>query len=225
MRSARRIWVTTTVLAMALVGCSGGGDSDGSEPSPTSSSEPEKTGSPEGEGPDSGEKPWGDGGRPAAAKEQIGGADSDCDLPVSFSTARDWTAEEVRVDHSQGGLELVCEVDAKPAGNLGYIRVWTQDTKKSPRAALASFVKDQKTQQEKYRSVKSGSTPLVEASFRKILTVDGEVLERKPELAFAVETDDAGVAVVSLGGLDAQEHEEMIPAYLLAKETVKVRGG
>lgn len=43
--------------------------------------------------------------------------------------------------------------------------------------------------------------------------------ETKKERAFVTVTPD-GPVVVHLGGLDTQEHEEMLPAYELAKRTL-----
>jgi hypothetical protein len=49
-----------------------------------------------------------------------------------------------------------------------------------------------------------------------------EVLdEQRTESAFAVATPD-GPVVVHLGGLDSEEHREMLPAYELAKQTLKL---
>lgn len=44
--------------------------------------------------------------------------------------------------------------------------------------------------------------------------------ETKKESAFAVTTAD-GPVVVHLGGLDTEEHEEMLPAYDLARRTLR----
>lgn len=227
-RSAVRMAAAATVLGLALVGCGEDDKADpGTDKSPSATKSPEADPTPEKTAeatPDSGKGPWGDGGAPAARGKTIGTPGSPCgDLPLTFTSARDWTSEAVQhdPDFEQGGLFPVCEVDAKPGGNIGYLRVFTGETDASPREALAAFIKDEKPVSVKYRTADLGGTEATEVSFASRSAVDDE---KKPELAFAVETGD-GIAVVSLRGLDAQEHTEMIPAYLLARETAKVKAG
>ncbi|MFC8915047.1 lipoprotein [Streptomyces sp. NPDC057116] len=161
----------------------------------------------------------------------IGGKGTPCVLPVSFETAPEWTAEKVTVADDpdfaelakQGPVTLVCEVDAKPAGNIGFIRVWTGGDAgaATPRAVLEAFVgADKNASKAAYAETTAGALPATEVTY----TVSGEFTDGpKPERAFAVATP-AGPVVVHLGGLDAGEHRAMLPAYERAKRTVALSG-
>lgn len=171
----------------------------------------------------------------AAAKDEgpavggpVGAAGSACPMPVTFDLAEHWKPEAVTAPEDgefaelfvRGPVSLVCEIDAKPAGNIGFMRVWVGagaggDTRK----VLEAFVTaggDNHTKQE-YTATKAGSYEATEVTY-----VNTSVLldEPKDERAFAVATPK-GVVVVDLGGLDSEEHEEMLPAYELAKQTVR----
>lgn len=155
----------------------------------------------------------------------LGGTGTACALPVSFTLAEGWAPQAVKDPENpefaaltrQGPATARCEVDAKPAGNIGYLRVWTAP--KSPaRTALEGFVKAERgVKGAGYKDVRAGSLAAVEVTY----TVHSEALdETKPERAFAVETPK-GTVIVHLGGLDAEEHTAMLPAYELARSTVK----
>ncbi|WP_329238692.1 lipoprotein [Streptomyces sp. NBC_00111] len=158
----------------------------------------------------------------------LGGAESACELPVTFDLAADWQPEAVTVEPGsdlaalgeQGSATMVCEIDAKPAGNIGYLRVWQgEGASTTARAALEDFVAgDPNASKAAYEETGAGPVPAAEV----VYTVSGELLdEPKTERAFAVATPK-GPVVVHLGGLDSQEHEEMLPAYELAKKTLKL---
>ncbi|MEU0133471.1 lipoprotein [Streptomyces sp. NPDC006296] len=162
----------------------------------------------------------------AAKGVALGGQGSACALPVTFELAAGWKPAAVAVEAGselaalgeQGPVTLVCEADAKPAGNIGYLRVWRgEPLAGEPRAVLESFVAaDPNTSRAAYSEVRAGTLTAVEVRY----TVSGELPdEPKPERAFAVATPD-GPVVVHLGGLDAQEHEEMLPAYTRARSTL-----
>ncbi|MEV3990338.1 lipoprotein [Streptomyces sp. NPDC049837] len=172
--------------------------------------------------------------KPSASAEArgtvIGGKGTPCVLPVSFETAPQWTAEKVTVSEDadfaalaeQGTVTLSCEVDAKPAGNVGFIRVWTgADAKETPRKALEAFVGAEKNASKVvYAETKAGALPATEVTY----TITSEFTDGpKPERAFAVSTP-AGPVVVHLGGLDAEEHKAMLPAYERAKRTTALAG-
>ncbi|MFG3346540.1 lipoprotein [Streptomyces sp. NPDC048018] len=167
--------------------------------------------------------------RPAAAAGSLGGAGTACELPVSFSLAKDWKPKAIKDPENpdfaaltrQGPAFARCEVDAKPAGNIGFLRVWTAPADQGPaRAALEAFVKAQdKTSGVLVKETHAGGLPAAEA----VYTVHSEALdEKKQERAFAVDTPK-GPVIVHLGGLDTEEHQEMLPAYELAKQSLKVR--
>ncbi|MET9804370.1 lipoprotein [Streptomyces sp. NPDC006368] len=161
-----------------------------------------------------------------ARGERLGAAGTPCVLPVSFETARHWTAEKVTVAEDpefgdlakQGTVTLVCEVDAKPAGHIGFIRVWTGTGKGgTARTALEAFVGAEKEAGKvRYRETTSGGLAATEVTYE----ITGEFLdEPKSERAFAVVTP-GGPVVLHLGGLDSAEHRAMLPAYELAKKTL-----
>ncbi|MDV5148112.1 lipoprotein [Streptomyces sp. SBC-4] len=167
----------------------------------------------------------------AASHATLGGPGTACALPVSFGLAEKWKPQaivnpedlEFAALTRQGPATARCEVDAKPAGNIGYLRVWTAGKgtagQGSARAALEGFVKaEEKTSAVTYRETKAGALPATEVTY----TVHNEVMEEsKEERAFAVATPK-GTVIVHLGGLDTGEHREMLPAYELAKTTLKL---
>ncbi|MFI9120134.1 lipoprotein [Streptomyces bikiniensis] len=166
---------------------------------------------------------------PAVAAASLGGRGTACPLPVSFSLPKDWkpNAIELPTDPDladlarRGPAVMRCEIDAKPAGLIGFLRVWTLEkgsARPSARAALEAFVKgDETSSAVSYRETRAGTLPAVEATY----TVRSALFdEDKEERAFAVTTPE-GVVVVDLGGTDTAEHREMLPAYELARTTLK----
>lgn len=182
-----------------------------------------------------------DGGRAATAKSAakgpaaakggtVGAPGSACPLPVVLDYAKSWTPKAITVDPDseiavalgvQGGLTAVCEIDAKPAGHIGFLRVWQgEKSDRSPRQVLEAFTAADEavTGKVAYTTVEAGGLPAAEADY----TVENELLEEtKRERAFAVSTPD-GPVVVHLGGMDTQEHEAMLPAYELARKSLRL---
>ncbi|MCH0540148.1 hypothetical protein I3F58_11315 [Streptomyces sp. MUM 203J] len=178
------------------------------------------------------------GGKAAKAAEpegtRIGAAGSACELPVTFEVAEDWKPKKVEepgeTDSEEikelfealavrGGLRTSCEIDAKPAGFIGLIRVYTDDRADgTPREVLESYMKDSGTTESvEYRDVKAGGLAAAEVSYGTA----GELLdEPKPSRALAVVTP-GGSVVLHVGGLDREEHEGMLPAFELAKRTLE----
>ncbi|MER5550213.1 lipoprotein [Streptomyces sp. NPDC002793] len=209
MRGAVRAVVSAVVVTAALAGCSsssGGGDTAGKgDEVPSKAAE-----------------------SPAAAKAAtLGGPGSACELPVTFELAPDWEPQPVDVDPAsefaalgqRGSTTLVCEIDAKPAGNIGFLHVWQgKGSGTTPRAALEDFLAaDGSASEPSYAATGAGSAAVVEVTYTVTsVLLDGPQTAR----AFAVATPE-GPVLVHLGGLDSQEHEEMLPAYELAKRTVK----
>ncbi|MFG2468424.1 lipoprotein [Streptomyces canus] len=155
----------------------------------------------------------------ATSGGSIGAAGSACELPVTFDIAKSWKAEAVEAPLSQGPVSLACEIDAKPAGNIGFLRVWAgKSGDADTRTVLEAFVAaEDGVTKEKYRTFTSGGVSGVEVEY----LYSSELLdETKKESAFAVTTAD-GPVVVHLGGLDTEEHEEMLPAYELARRTLR----
>ncbi|MGC4947886.1 lipoprotein [Streptomyces sp. DT224] len=164
----------------------------------------------------------------AARGGTVGGAGSGCELPVTFDLAEDWKPKAVEADPDsefaelaeQGPVTMACEIDAKPAGQIGFLRVWrAKAAALTPREALKGFVgADENASEATYREVTSGGRSLTEVTY----TLHSALMdEDRPARAFALSTPE-GPVVVHLGGLDADEHGGMLPAYELAKASVRV---
>ncbi|MBM9620206.1 lipoprotein [Streptomyces zhihengii] len=171
----------------------------------------------------------GDGTRTEVRKAgSVGAETSACPLPVVFDLAEGWSPEAVAHEPDgefaalleQGPVSLRCEIDAKPAGHIGFLRVWAGGAAgDDPRAALEAFVADAAADREDevYTETKAGAYDAVEVRYLNT----GELLDApKRERAFALTTPD-GVVVVDLGGLDSEEHEQMLPAYELARKSLR----
>ncbi|MET7618429.1 lipoprotein [Streptomyces sp. NPDC005408] len=166
----------------------------------------------------------GDAARTAAKGGTVGGAGSPCALPVSFDLAADWKPKPVKEDKQfgptkQGPVTLLCEIDAKPAGHIGFLRVWTGGRSgDDARKALEAFVADGAKSRDKvvYAPAEAGQYAATEVTY---LNTNEFLDEPKKERAIAF-TTPKGVVVVHLGGLDSEEHDAMLPAYELAKKSV-----
>jgi hypothetical protein len=166
----------------------------------------------------------------AAAKgELIGAKGTPCPMPLSFQTAADWkpTAVDVKALGELAGLAkigdftVVCEIDAKPAGNIGFIRVHVAEGLSGlPREHLASFVKaDGKGKEvsgEAYTDVQIAGGQAAEVTWEVYSKVADQ---RTRYTAFALNTK-TGAVVVRLAPFDEGEHAGMLPAYELAKQSV-----
>lgn len=212
------------LLATALTGCGGSADDGDDAKAKTKASA------------------TAEGAKSTAARSggSVGAAGSACELPVTFDFAKGWKAKSVDAGASaskasddndlagevadallhQGPVTMACEIDAKPAGNIGFLRVWTGSSGDSDaRGVLKAFVAaDDHASKAKYRTFKAGDLSGVQVDY----LYTSELLdESKEESAFAVVTPD-GPVVVHLGGMDTDEHREMLPAFELAKRTVRV---
>ncbi|GAA3865297.1 hypothetical protein GCM10023084_18000 [Streptomyces lacrimifluminis] len=149
----------------------------------------------------------------------IGAAGSACELPVTFDIAEDWTAEAVEASLRQGPVSLACEVDAKPAGHIGYLRAWTAGPGDADaRTVLEAFVAaEEGAGKARYGTFAAGGLTGAEVEYVYQSEFDDAP---KKERALAV-TTPRGPVVVHLGGLDTEEHEAMLPAYELAKRTLR----
>ncbi|MFF6773597.1 lipoprotein [Streptomyces sp. NPDC012637] len=166
----------------------------------------------------------------AAPAGALGGAGTACALPVTFSLAEDWKPKAIDAPADpevadlleglfrQGPATALCEVDAKPAGNIGFLRVWSAP--KGPlRSTLEAFVKAEDGSREAvYAETKAGALPAVEVTY----AVHSEIMEETSDKRALAVATPKGVVIVHLGGLDSEEHRAMLPAYELAKSTLKV---
>ncbi|MFF4487967.1 lipoprotein [Streptomyces sp. NPDC001544] len=218
MGSVRGGVAQVVLLAAVLAGCAGSPDVEDVKSSPSGSTAGRGSGAATGEVAES-------GGR-------TGTVGSACELPVTFDVAEGWKAKAVEAGgHAdgvagdladallhQGPVTAVCEIDAKPAGHIGFLRVWKgKPGDADARAVLRAFVAaEDNTSKERYRAFRTGDVSGVEVDYvytSKLLD------ESKKETALAVTTPH-GPVVLHLGGLDTEEHEKMRPAYELAKRTL-----
>ncbi|MFI1028850.1 lipoprotein [Streptomyces sp. NPDC020951] len=165
----------------------------------------------------------------------VGASGSACELPVSFDIAEFWKAEAVDTAEAtaaagdlaelvdvfarQGPVTMACEIDAKPAGKIGFLRVWTgKPGDADARAVLEAFVAaEPEASGAKYSTFEAGDVTGAEVEY---VTTSKVLEESKTEHALAV-TTSAGPVVLHLGGLDTDEHNAMLPAYELAKSTLR----
>ncbi|WP_257137041.1 lipoprotein [Streptomyces sp. gb14] len=224
----RVLAAVTAAAAMTLAGCSSsageGTEDGGSAPVPAVSSSAAAKAA-EKAGTDTAEA---EGVEVAAKGGRLGGAGSACELPVTFDLAARWKPKAIELEPDsvlaglaeQGTVKMVCEIDAKPAGNIGFLRVWRGEASEDdPQAVLKAFVEDDpNASKAAYTQVKAGALAAAEVGY----TVHSELMdESKQERAFAVITPD-GPVVVHLGGLDSDEHTAMLPAFELAKRSLKL---
>ncbi|MEU1407768.1 lipoprotein [Streptomyces sp. NPDC005728] len=173
----------------------------------------------------------------------VGPSGSACELPVSFDIAKRWKAKGIDAEKElsksskgsdgdvtgaladaflrQGPVTTACEIDAKPAGKIGFLRVWTgKPGDADARTVLRQFVAaEDNTSKEKYRSFKT-ATGVSGVEVEYVYT--SKLLEEtKEERALAVSTAQ-GPVVLHLGGMDTAEHHAMLPAYELAKQTLRI---
>ncbi|MCS0602651.1 lipoprotein [Streptomyces sp. LP11] len=223
--------VAALLLAAVLGGCAKAADDDGRRASSAS--------------PDA--KAEGSGGTTAARGGTVGARGSACELPVGFDVARGWqpkaidagaaSAEASATSNAsegsdddlgaaiadallrQGPVTAACEIDAKPAGSIGFLRVWTgKPGGADAGGVLRAFVAaEEHVSKAKYhRFTTGGGVPAVAVEY---LTTSELLDEAKEESAFAVSTA-AGPVVLHLGGMDTGEHERMRPAYDLAQRSL-----
>lgn len=224
------------LLAGVLTGCSESADGGDTKPTASATGAAKAGATGDAEGSVAAEDAVESGG-------SVGAAGSACELPVTFDIAEKWRPEAVEAGAPGGGsgsaedelaaelaegllqqgpFTAACEIDAKPAGNIGFIRVWTGEAgakEGDAEALLEQFVKAEGgTSEAEYGEFSSDAD--VSGTEVAYLYTSEALEETKKERAFIVVTPD-GPVVVHLGGLDTQEHEQMLPAYELAKRTLR----
>lgn len=177
------------------------------------------------------------------AFEAVGGPDSACPLPVVFDRAEGWAPErlepltpEERASadpdavelleqlSSPGPFEAACELESPV--NIGFLRVFTGPLRladRDPEALLQTFVDayDDDAGDVRFAEVSSEKgLALVEMTYESHDELEDADVPRR---AFLVAGAD-GVVLVHLGGIDAEEHEGMLPAYELARSSVRLAG-
>ncbi|WP_418060882.1 lipoprotein [Pimelobacter simplex] len=167
----------------------------------------------------------------------VGAADSPCPLPIVFDRDQGWVPQPPKADEatdpevrdglasltSPGPFDLACEL--RSPVDFGYLRVFTGPAAladRDPEALLTTFVdvfEDGAGRDLTFTSATSDAgSALVEVAYEVYDEYDEAYLPRR---AFLAPGDD-GVALLLLGGLDAEEHEGMLPAYELARRSVRL---
>ncbi|MFU8873019.1 lipoprotein [Micromonospora sp. SL4-19] len=210
----RKMAVPAALTLMLATGCAGGDPAPAA--APTTSASP--TASPVTPGP-----PWYDEVPPAEAGITIGDSNSGCDLPITFSIPAGWRVKQIpaKAKLKVGRVTLSCEIDAKPAGLVGFLRVWTVDERlrTDAKTEVSDFVTEYaQDDQATYRRTKAGPLDSVEASYVQ-QGIDGKP---NPQRAIAVRAI-LGDVVVTVGGMDAEEFQSLLPGFQLAKRSVKRR--
>ncbi|HEV7973234.1 lipoprotein [Amycolatopsis sp.] len=145
----------------------------------------------------------------AKAGAEVGPPGSACPMPVTFSTADKWKADVAEQDFTTGGVKLLCEIDAKPAGSVGFIRVWQAAGVTDAKAALEKFTSGEIGRDQKYTA-----GPLSGSEVEYVKGSDS------PARALAVPAG-GGIVVVSVGALSKDLFEKNLPAYELVKSGIK----
>ncbi|MFI6288651.1 lipoprotein [Streptomyces sp. NPDC051018] len=204
--------MTPVLLLAALVtGCSGEQGPDGPATSVKGSENRENSGT-------GASSPAGGGGT-------VGGEGSPCRLPVTFGLAPKWRPKAVEGGGETampplGPVRLVCEIDAEPAGRTGLLRVWTGGAKgDDPRRALESFVAEfvENSKDVVYTEARTGGFASAEADFLSEQALNEEVTKVR---ALALSTD-RGLVVLEMSGSNDEDHEAMLPAFELAKRSLR----
>ncbi len=169
----------------------------------------------------------------------LGAAGSACELPVTFGLVEDWKPAAVELDglgeladlYRNGPFEVVCEIDAKPAGDIGFLRVHVAPGRKgSPRSHLETFIAGEAPDARKagnfevtkteFADVTLGGQAAAEVTYE---TYNKSMEHESKYSAFAVNTP-AGAVVVKLSPFGADEHDNTLPAFDLAKRTLTLAG-
>ncbi|WP_229401801.1 lipoprotein [Micromonospora okii] len=203
----RRVAVLAALTLTATAGCA-----EKTEPAASPSPAPSASAS---ASPVAGGAPWYDEVAPAAAGTTVGPEGSACPLPMTFSVPPKWKVEAVKVaDAKIGPALMLCEIDAKPAGHIGFLRVWRIEGAKplDPQVTVDKYIAGygKEAKEKQYRRTKAGSLDAYEATW---IEEDGS-----RERALVVSTL-YGRVMLSLESAGDDEFAAMLPAYLSAKST------
>ncbi|NYF54517.1 lipoprotein [Micromonospora purpureochromogenes] len=206
----RRVAVLAALTLTVATGCTEDATEPAVAPSPSPSASP--TASPIAFGP-----PWHDEVAPAAAGTTVGPEGSTCPLPITFSVPPKWKVKAVTSgkDFQIGPAVPLCEIDAKPAGHIGFLRVWRIEgaTPRTPQITLDKFIDDYGPARERqYRRTKAGPLDSFEASWA------GDDGRKRAILVSSL----YGKILITLGASDYEELIPILPAYQLAKSSTNL---
>jgi hypothetical protein len=204
--TARAVAILVVLAALAATGCSGGSSRPPAGPAAGAASSP-AAGAASGPADD-----WAD---PAPAR--AGGRSTPaCDLPVAFDVATGWVAKPVAADAAAawgGPHRVVCEIDGKPAGVIGFIRVYAA-TGGDVRNALQEHLRaPSRADEQRFRPIGTPAGLASEVAYRGA---------ESPVRVFAVTVGSHSV-LVDWAGLDEEEHRGGLPAYVLARGSIGPR--
>ncbi|MEU5162018.1 lipoprotein [Streptomyces sp. NPDC020875] len=157
--------------------------------------------------------------------QRIGAAGSPCALPVAFDIPAAWKVNEaVPVERTGMAVEYseyLCELDARPGGGKGSIRIHNDQSRLSqPRESLERFIRAGRLTERKnveYRDTKAGPYKAVEVSYegynesRKARVKDTRIAFEAPQ----------GLVVFSVEALDPVDHDALLPELDRIKDTLK----
>ncbi|MFD8497274.1 lipoprotein [Amycolatopsis sp. NPDC059657] len=153
----------------------------------------------------------------AAAGAEIGAAGSACPMPVTFKVAEKWKPKAVTsADARIGDATVICEVDSKPAGSFGFLRVYKNPGSDAQAALKALSEKSKGFGAQKFTDVSVGSVAAKEVSYT--VTDDGDVT---PKRILAVPVA-GGLVLLEVGCIDKETFDTNVKAYELAKSTLKL---
>jgi hypothetical protein len=156
----------------------------------------------------------------------VGAKGSGCELPVTFAVAAKWEPKAVEFKDDdplaelarRGPLRMACEISAKGAGLVGFLRVWIDPAATGDaRAALKALLKGEKTRKAAYQPVTIGGRDGMELTYQTYSELLEEYSDRR---AFAVPTP-GGAVVVELSGVESDD-PAMQSAYEQARSTLTV---
>lgn len=146
---------------------------------------------------------------------EVGAAGSACPMPVSFEVKERWKPKATEPGNRMGGAELLCEIDGKPAGTVGFLRVWQSAKDPDLMAVLKRFVDGPYHADYHYKDVTVGSFAAKEVTYlNKGLDLEAPV----QVLAVPV---GGGTVLLAIGGIDKETFDENVPTYELAKSSLK----
>ncbi len=184
---------------------------------------------------------------PGTPTVRLGASGSACVLPVAFDLVPLWRPKAIDIDtlgknselaelYRRGPFEMVCQVDGKPAGEVGNLAVYLAEAVRTgtPRGHLEAFVASDFPKVGKDGKSKDGKSELRNVKYTE-LTIGGQPAAEvtyevysKPlnyltkHSAFALTTPHQGAVVVMISPFGADEYVNVLPAFELAKKSLSV---
>lgn len=158
---------------------------------------------------------------PAAPAGKVGPGSECKDTPVRFDVPDKWTVGYIGsgfgAEFPVAGMPLMCEIDAKPGGIIGFIRVWHGRSTREPKAVLEDYVKQiaPRAVDVRYRPTRIGDLDAWEVWYQR---PPDDVSDESQGRAFALSTDGQAV-VTGWSALDDADYIAGLPGYVLARNS------